>query len=295
MRVSEWRRRIDRQFVRTLSLHCSFQTSKFRVHHQAPASSVMMLSRYSFALFITSALATYSIVDDYTQGSFADKFNFFTGNDPTNGYVNYIDYATAQSSGLYKQSESNVYIGVDHNNTATGRGRNSVRIESKKSYQHGLIILDLAHMPGGACGTWPAFWLLSTSAQWPNGGEVDIIEGVNTQSTNTMAVHTNAGCSISNNGSMSSQILTSNCDVAAPNQASNQGCAINSSSTNTYGNGFNSNGGGVYATEWTSNGISIWFFPRSLIPSDITSGSPDPSRWGLPLSRFAGAWIVLNK
>lgn len=267
----------------------SLQHTKVPIQLSSSGKSVTMFSRYAPSLFITSALATYSIVDDYTQGSFADRFNFFTGNDPTNGYVNYIDYPTAQSSGLYKQSDSNVYIGVDRNNTATGRGRNSVRIESKKSYQHGLIILDLAHMPGGACGTWPAFWLLSTSAEWPKGGEVDIIEGVNGQKVNTMAVHTNAGCSISNNGGMSGQIMTSNCDVAAPNQATNQGCAINSANTATYGSGFNSNGGGVYATEWTSEGISIYFFPRSSIPSDITSGKPDPSGWGLPIGRFEGA------
>lgn len=248
-----------------------------------------MLFYYALAHLVTTALAGYSIVDDYTQGSFADKFNFFTENDPTNGYVNYVDYGTAQSSGLYSQSDKSVYIGVDHNNTASGRGRNSVRIESKKSYQHGLIILDLAHMPGGACGTWPAFWLLSTTAQWPNGGEVDIIEGVNSQDHNTMAVHTNADCSISNNGGMSGQVVTTDCNIAAPNQDTNQGCATKSTNTATYGSGFNSNGGGVYATEWTSNGFSIWFFPRSSIPSDVASGTPNPSGWGLPLSRFAGA------
>lgn len=248
-----------------------------------------MFSLSTIALLLSPVLAGYSLVDDYTNGNFANQFDFFTGNDPTNGYVNYVDYATAQSSGLYSASNGQVYIGVDHNNTATGRGRNSVRISSKKSYQHGLIILDLEHMPGGACGTWPAFWLLSTTATWPNGGEIDIIEGVNTQNYNTMAAHTNAGCSISNTGGMSGQIVTPNCDVNAAGQAANQGCSIKTSNTNSYGTGFNSIGGGVYATEWTSNGILIWFFPRGSIPSDISSGSPNPSGWGLPMSKFAGA------
>jgi hypothetical protein len=35
-------------------------------------------------------------------------------------------------------------------------GRNSVRLVSKKSWTHGLFIADIAHMPGGICGTWPA-------------------------------------------------------------------------------------------------------------------------------------------
>jgi len=35
-------------------------------------------------------------------------------------------------------------------------GRNSVRLVSKKSWTHGLFIADIAHMPGGVCGTWPS-------------------------------------------------------------------------------------------------------------------------------------------
>ena len=248
-----------------------------------------MLPYLPFISLLTStSLAAYTVVDDYTPNDFANKFNFFTGNDPTNGYVNYVDYGTASSSGLYNVKNNQVYIGVDSTNTATGRGRNSVRIESKRSYQHGLIVLDLAHMPSSACGTWPAFWLLSTAGTWPNGGEIDIIEGVNAQNYNTMAIHTTPGCSISNTGGMSGTMTTSNCDINAPGQASNQGCAIRTSRTDSYGDGFNAVGGGVYATEWTSDGISIWFFPRSAIPADLTAGSPSPDNWGLPMAHFAG-------
>ena len=32
-------------------------------------------------------------------------------------------------------------------------GRETVRITSKQSFTHGLIISDLNNMPGGACGT----------------------------------------------------------------------------------------------------------------------------------------------
>jgi hypothetical protein len=34
-------------------------------------------------------------------------------------------------------------------------GRASVRLTSKKVYNHGLIVIDVEHMPVG-CGTWPA-------------------------------------------------------------------------------------------------------------------------------------------
>lgn len=47
-------------------------------------------------------------------------------------------------------------MGVDHTNVGKGRGRDSVRLQTKKAYQHGLFITDMGHMPGGVCGTWPA-------------------------------------------------------------------------------------------------------------------------------------------
>ena len=53
---------------------------------------------------------------------------------------------------------------------STPNGRPSVRITSQESYETGLIILDLGHMPGGICGTWPAFW--TVGPDWPNGGEI---------------------------------------------------------------------------------------------------------------------------
>jgi hypothetical protein len=175
-----------------------------------------------------------------------------------------------------------VRLGVDSKNVASGRGRDSVRVESNKQYNSGLFILDASHMPEG-CGTWPAFWMYGPN--WPSGGEVDIVEGVNSQATNSFAGHTGPGCSITNSG-FTGTLKTSNCDVNAPGQATNVGCGISDSSTASYGSGFNANGGGVYATEWTDVAISIWFFPRESIPSDITSSTPNPSSWGLPAAKF---------
>ena len=130
-------------------------------------------------------------------------------------------------------------------------------------------------------------WMVGPN--WPDGGEIDIIEGVNSQTSNDMTLHTDDGCSISNTGNFSGSIATSNCYVDAVGQSANAGCQITSGDSATYGTGFNSNGGGVYATEWTSDAISIWFFPRGSIPPDITSGSPDPSGWSAPQASFSGS------
>jgi hypothetical protein len=138
------------------------------------------------------------------------------------------------------------------------------------------------------CRTRPdrSSWLVGPD--WPFNGEIDIIEGVNSQASNDMTLHTGPGCSMSNNGGSSGTMTTPNCYVNAPGQSTNAGCQITTTNTQSYGAGFNAMGGGVYATEWTSEYIDIHFFPRGNIPSDISSGNPDPSTWGTALASFSG-------
>lgn len=114
----------------------------------------------------------------------------------------------------------------------------------------------------------------------------DIIEGVNDQTANDMTLHTGPDCSITNTADMLGSVSHTNCDVSSGGD--NTGCQITTTNTQTYGSGFNDNKGGVYATQWTSSSIQIFFFPRSSIPSDISSGSPDPSSWGKPMANFQG-------
>lgn len=106
-----------------------------------------------------------------------------------------------------------------------------------------------------------------------------------------MTLHTGAGCSIDTTKKraalFSGSVQTSNCDVNAQGQAQNAGCGIATSETSSYGSGFNAGGGGVYATEWTDEAISVWFFPKGSAPADLDT-SPDPTTWGLPLASFPG-------
>lgn len=101
-----------------------------------------------------------------------------------------------------------------------------------------------------------------------------------------MTLHTSEGCTISSSGDFSGSIVSTDCWVDDPNQSDNEGCQITTSNTETYGSGFNANNGGVYATDFQDAAISIYFFPRGSIPSDITDGSPDPSGWGTPIAQF---------
>lgn len=230
------------------------------------------------ALFATAANAQYSLSQTYDVSNFFSSFDFFTDHDPTNGFVEYVDGDTANSLNLTSTLTGTVIMGVDSTETNPANGRKSVRVTSQQSFNHGLFIADIAHMPGSICGAWPAFWMVGPN--WPNSGEIDIIEGVNTQTSDSITLHTSAGFSVSNDGSDSgTQLLGSDCE-------GNNGCSQTTSNNQNYGDGFNAINGGVYATEWTSDHISVWFFPRTGIPSDISSENPNPSGWGTPLATF---------
>ncbi|KAF2088080.1 glycoside hydrolase family 16 protein, partial [Saccharata proteae CBS 121410] len=244
-----------------------------------------MLSTVLSALTLVHlSIAGYVVHDTYDPSNFFDQFSFFDQTDPTQGFVDYVSADVANSSGLIDTSGGSVYIGTDHTNEAPN-GRPSVRITSNKSYNEGLVILDLEHFPGGICGTWPAFWMVGPN--WPSAGEIDIMEGANTQSTNSMTLHTSSGCEIGSSSGFAGTMSTDNCFVNAAGQDENAGCGISDTDEFTY-SGFNENKGGVFATEIDpdNNAISIWFFSRSSIPSDITSGNPDPTSWGQPRASF---------
>ncbi|KAI7278040.1 glycoside hydrolase family 16 protein [Hortaea werneckii] len=230
--------------------------------------------------------APYQLVDDYQPSIFFSKFNFYSSYDPTYGHVKYVTKDVAWQNG-YVQEGDQAIMSVDTTNKwpRGGDGRPATRIISNNAYTHGLFILDLEHMPWG-CGTWPAYWLLGPD--WATNGEIDIIEGVNTGMSNSISMHTEAGCTIAGSG-QTATFQTSDCDH---NANGNSGCGSlldDSKIPNNYGEGLNNNGGGVYATEWTSEYIKHWFFPRGSIPDNIASGEPDPATWGIPTVNAQGS------
>lgn len=153
------------------------------------------------ALRVPATYAHFHIADTFIGHDFLNGFNWETFNDPTHGRVNFVDQPTALSSNLSFGASFNTTLLIvltcvliwasslsASNETfimradatkvvpSTARGRDSIRITSHHAYNDSVIVLDLAHMPEG-CATWPAFWTISESGPWPNGGEIDIIEG----------------------------------------------------------------------------------------------------------------------
>ncbi|PWY67229.1 hypothetical protein BO94DRAFT_590928 [Aspergillus sclerotioniger CBS 115572] len=105
------------------------------------------------------------------------------------------------------------------------------------------------------------------------------------------------------------------CDVG-PSKENILGCGVRGG-PETYGEGFNSHGGGVYILEVCEEGIKVWVFSREVVPGDVlgiidtdtytyddqeTKGknnnkktkytnksrenTPNPQTWGPPLAHF---------
>ncbi|KAG6918970.1 hypothetical protein DXG01_010209 [Tephrocybe rancida] len=215
--------------------------------------------------------------DNFLDGS----WNFFDKDDPTHGKVNYQNANAAKSKGLAVVKDGQLVLSVDDTTQLRpGDKRDSVRISSKDTYNGGLFIADFAAMPVG-CSVWPAWWTVGPN--WPEGGEIDILEGVHNSDVNQYTLHTGAGCSSDPTAKSTGKIQGTTC---ASSGSDNSGCAYRDSDPRSYGQGFNDAKGGVYAHVWDSAGIKIWHFARDDIHDDIKAGTPDPSSWGSPAAFF---------
>jgi len=241
--------------------------------------------------------SNFKLTENFQGKTFFDGFDFNTFSDPTHGNVQFLSRDDAFGAGLASVGDDGVaFMTVDNKNSVPeGGNRKSVRIQSKKSYNQGLFVLDLAAMPHGP-SVWPAFWMVGPN--WPAGGEIDILEGVHDQKSNQMTLHTSPGCTLDDSNfsrdaaktspprdmkTISSvftgTVLSTNCDAAA---TGNSGCGILDPEPKSYGAPFNQNKGGVIATLWDDSGVRIYRFTRDSVPADITSQAPNPGSWPAP-------------
>ncbi|KAF4120578.1 Glycosyl hydrolases family 16 [Geosmithia morbida] len=229
---------------------------------------------------------SYSLKDTFEGENFFDNFDYFTGYDPTSGFVHYVPESQATSLNLTYASSTSAVLRVDTSvgptdNPDASTGRFSVRITSRNTYDDGLFIFDVKHTPYG-CGTWPALWLTDPS-NWPDNGEIDVVESIN-QGTdgNQMTLHTSSDCSMDVRRKQSGSVKYKNCDQA---KNDNAGCGV-VDDDDSYGPALNKAGGAVMALEWRDAGIRMWQFARGSIPSDITSKNPKPDTWGTATADF---------
>lgn len=113
---------------------------------------------------------------------------------------------------------------------------------------------------------------MTGSGKWPDTGEIDIVEGVNAYTKNTMSVHTNGGCSMNGNKVSNSKLVnpdTTNCDAIADITA----CGVSLDSDTSFGPGSNKARGSTYALELTTQGVKMWWWNNGNGPSGTSSFS----------------------
>ncbi|OAA52132.1 Concanavalin A-like lectin/glucanase [Cordyceps fumosorosea ARSEF 2679] len=237
---------------------------------------------------------SYALSKTYDASNFFDEFDFQTTGTHTDqpddnwSWVTYQTKTDAINKGLAAVKNGQVYLGVDYTNTlpaqVSGPGRPTLRLSSKNSFKHGLVITTFSHLPQPVCGGWPGFWTVGTG-QWPTAGEVDLYEGWHLAPNNKVALHVGPSSAIGqctlDQSSQNAQVLTGNCDNTfedGVHQWANQGCQSEETQNGIWG----SPQGGIQALEWTSDFIKIYTWPIGSAPSNIASAQPDTSSWGTP-------------
>ncbi|KAI0675187.1 concanavalin A-like lectin/glucanase domain-containing protein [Trametes maxima] len=213
------------------------------------------------SLLMPPVRANFVLTDEFIGRDFLQSWEWTTIDDPTHGRVNYLSMLDSLNENLTYASDDKFIMRADFQKVVppTARGRDSVRISSYRAYDESVAILDLQHMPEG-CGTWPAFWSLSQQGPWPNGGEIDIIEGVNLSKNNLASLHTTSNCTMLPPRTMTGTATSTNCDASVN---FNQGCGVSFAKPASYGADFNSAAGGYYALVRTkTDGVRVWFWSR---------------------------------
>ncbi|EPQ55426.1 endo-beta-glucanase [Gloeophyllum trabeum ATCC 11539] len=250
-------------------------------------SSISLGLPFVASLVSSAWAATYALSDNHVGQDFLTSFTHEAIPDPTSGRVNYVDQATALSKNLTFTSADSLIMRADDTTvlTASGSGRDSVRIKSVKTYTTHVAVFDVRHMPQGL-STWPAAWETLEDG-WPASGEVDILEGANDVTPNQSTLHTSPGCTMPDGRAQTGAVVTEDCGDSG---GANLGCGVHAPTSNSFGPAFNQNGGGWYAMERTSTFIKVWFWARNdpSVPADVSSGaqSVNTDAWGTSTAFF---------
>ena len=126
-------------------------------HNGKPRHNAMTMATISLILGFIALVRCQSFnrLQSYTGLDFFNRaFTLYEGYDPTFGYVDYVDLATAEQYGLVNLTEvGNTGIarwGVDTVGILdpnANLGRKSIRLQSVETYTHGLFVLDVKHLP----------------------------------------------------------------------------------------------------------------------------------------------------
>jgi len=103
---------------------------------------------------------------------------------------------------------------------------------------------------------WPSFWTLGIQKEWPQAGEIDVIESINDLDHNQVALHTTGGCFQAKTPGQTGVTIETDCSTG-------RGCLVAETKPNSFGSGFAQAGGGAFALQMAPTGIYSWFWSVS--------------------------------
>ncbi|KAM4067143.1 beta-1,3-endoglucanase [Hirsutella rhossiliensis] len=256
------------------------------------------------ALAGDTSAKSFQLAETIDKDNFFSKFDFLTKGrghlpfDDNGSFVRYQDKTNARKKNITRiQPNGDIYLGVDHENVIdpTGQGgRDTFRIESQKSYKHGLFIARFSHLPRAVCGTWPAFWTLGDGA-WPSPGEIDLYEGWNLNTYNKPTIHVGTPSEVGNcNLDLTEQgarVLAQDCDNIATSHASGQGCQTEEKDNSIWA----SSTGGIQALLWTNDEIKIYTWPHGTEPDKLDEDEIDTDSWTNPSMHLRSRLCNIDK
>eukprot|EP00932_Pfiesteria_piscicida_P004654 SRR837773.14557.p1 GENE.SRR837773.14557~~SRR837773.14557.p1 ORF type:complete len:496 (-),score=107.07 SRR837773.14557:180-1622(-) len=209
--------------------------------------------------------------------SFFSEWDFLW-NDDNHGSAEYLLKDEAMKAGVVQAYGTHAILTAGDQSPKYLYKRQTAKIETQRSWKYFLVTMKYTHLPYG-CGVWPAFFTLGTHKEWPLGGEMDILEYVNSDVSKS-SVHMGPGCvlkpsAVNKYGDMPDRNDMS-LDCHTDYGESKLGCAPNKWMRS--GRSW-SDHRGVVALEWTEDHIKIFAIPEWEIPSDLSSNTPKPEQW----------------
>lgn len=147
-----------------------------------------------------------------------------------------------------------------------------------------MVILHAEQIPENQ-PLWPAFWMTTSDprTQWPNGGEIDIVETVADVVGNASTLHSGVNCQVKDPARGPAAISEhSNCNQPSGTLAAGTGCGVTQTVSSSKKNG-------TFACIWTVNesftkgNISMFYWPYDSKDASFEHGplgnDPDPDTW----------------
>lgn len=146
---------------------------------------------------VAVSCATHASVSGNWKLVWQDNFNQSGSFDTTKwskidrGWADWDNYMS-HYDGCYDMRKGNIVLrGMVNPDTQSDTAKyitGGVTTMGKKVFQNGLI--EIRAKLQGARGAWPAIWMLPEEGSWPDGGEIDIMERLNSDDIAYQTIHT---------------------------------------------------------------------------------------------------------